>query len=82
MERAYQQARDYAKTRVQSRDVKKPKDPPVTIIHHPDVRRMLLWMKAAMPRQGARWLIPAPSPSTGAGVKPMTNESTGGAGAC
>ena len=46
MERAYQQARDYAKTRVQSRDIQKPKDPPVTIIHHPDVRRMLLWMKA------------------------------------
>jgi alkylation response protein AidB-like acyl-CoA dehydrogenase len=45
MERAYQQARDYAKTRVQSRDVSKPKEPPVTIIHHPDVRRMLLWMK-------------------------------------
>jgi alkylation response protein AidB-like acyl-CoA dehydrogenase len=46
MERAYQQARDYAKTRVQSRDLAKPKDAPVTIIHHPDVRRMLLWMKA------------------------------------
>jgi len=46
MERAYQQARDYAKTRVQSRDIRKPKDAPVTIIHHPDVRRMLLWMKA------------------------------------
>ena len=46
MERAYQQARDYAKTRVQSRDIAKPKNPPVTIIHHPDVRRMLLWMKA------------------------------------
>ncbi len=46
MERSYQQARDYAKTRVQSRDMAKPKDPPVTIIHHPDVRRMLLWMKA------------------------------------
>jgi len=46
MERSYQQARDYAKTRVQSRDLRKPKDPPVTIIHHPDVRRMLLWMKA------------------------------------
>jgi alkylation response protein AidB-like acyl-CoA dehydrogenase len=46
MERAYQQARDYAKTRVQSRDISKPKNPPVTIIHHPDVRRMLLWMKS------------------------------------
>ncbi|HUY68916.1 MAG TPA: acyl-CoA dehydrogenase family protein [Alphaproteobacteria bacterium] len=46
MERSYQQARDFTKTRVQSRDVTKPKNPPVTIIHHPDVRRMLLWMKA------------------------------------
>jgi len=46
MERSYQQARDYAKSRVQSRDLLKPKDGPVTIIHHPDVRRMLLWMKA------------------------------------
>ena len=26
--------------------ITKPKDPPVTIIHHPDVRRMLLGMKA------------------------------------
>jgi alkylation response protein AidB-like acyl-CoA dehydrogenase len=46
MERSYQQARDYALTRVQSRDMRKPKEPPVTIIHHPDVRRMLLSMKA------------------------------------
>jgi len=46
MERSYQQARDYAKTRVQSRDLTRLKDPPVTIIHHPDVRRMLLWMKS------------------------------------
>ncbi len=45
-ERAYQQAREYAKVRVQSRDLRKPKNPPVTIIHHPDVRRMLLTMKA------------------------------------
>jgi len=46
MDRSYQEARDYAKTRVQSRDIAKPQEPPVTIIHHPDVRRMLLWMKA------------------------------------
>jgi hypothetical protein len=45
-ERAYQQARDYAKIRVQSRDLRTPKKPPVTIINHPDVRRMLLTMKA------------------------------------
>lgn len=46
MERSYQQARDYAKTRVQSRDLGKPKEPPVLIIRHPDVRRMLLQMRA------------------------------------
>jgi alkylation response protein AidB-like acyl-CoA dehydrogenase len=46
MERAYQQARDFAKTRIQSRAIDAPKSPPVTIIRHPDVRRMLLSMKA------------------------------------
>lgn len=46
MERSYQQARDYAKTRVQSRAIDKPKEPPVTIIEHPDVRRMLMWMRS------------------------------------
>ncbi|HYG91788.1 MAG TPA: acyl-CoA dehydrogenase [Azospirillum sp.] len=45
-ERAYQQARDYAKTRVQSKDVADAKGPAVSIIHHPDVRRMLLEMRA------------------------------------
>ena len=46
MERAYQHARDFAKSRVQSRPIENPKAAPVTIIHHPDVRRMLLGMKA------------------------------------
>jgi len=52
-ERAYQQARDYARTRVQGMPVGTPRGaakggesvPP--IIHHPDVRRMLLSMRAA-----------------------------------
>jgi len=44
-ERAYQQALDYARSRVQSRAVQGSAGP-VTIIHHPDVRRMLLTMKA------------------------------------
>jgi hypothetical protein len=44
-ERAYQQARDYAKERVQGRDIAGSKGA-VTIIHHPDVRRMLMTMKA------------------------------------
>jgi 3-(methylthio)propanoyl-CoA dehydrogenase len=44
-ERAYQQAREYARSRVQGRDISG-SDGPVPIIRHPDVRRMLLLMKA------------------------------------
>jgi alkylation response protein AidB-like acyl-CoA dehydrogenase len=44
-ERAYQQARDFAKERVQGRDIAGSAGA-VTIIHHPDVRRMLMTMKA------------------------------------
>jgi acyl-CoA dehydrogenase len=43
-ERAYQQARDYARQRVQGRAPGH--QGRVTIIHHPDVRRMLLLMKS------------------------------------
>ena len=48
-ERAYQQARDYARARVQGAPIGMPRDPGAAppIVHHPDVRRMLLWMKAA-----------------------------------
>ncbi|MBT5667116.1 MAG: acyl-CoA dehydrogenase, partial [Rhodospirillaceae bacterium] len=42
-ERAYQQARDFAKERVQGSA-----ENPVTIINHPDVRRMLLTMKSTV----------------------------------
>ena len=45
-ERAYQAAREYAKDRVQGRPVGIKSGDRVTIIHHPDVRRMLLTMKA------------------------------------
>jgi acyl-CoA dehydrogenase len=44
-ERAYQQALAYAKERVQSRDLTGG-NKSVTIINHPDVRRMLMSMKA------------------------------------
>jgi butyryl-CoA dehydrogenase len=44
-ERAYQHAVAYAKERVQSRDVAGSSGP-VTIIHHPDVRRLLMSMRA------------------------------------
>lgn len=45
-ERAYQQARDYAIDRVQGRDIQDPSAGPVAIIRHPDVRRMLMTMRA------------------------------------
>jgi alkylation response protein AidB-like acyl-CoA dehydrogenase len=44
-ERAYQQAVAFAKDRVQSRDLAGSKGP-VAIINHPDVRRMLMSMRA------------------------------------
>jgi 3-(methylthio)propanoyl-CoA dehydrogenase len=45
-ERAYQQARDYARTRVQSKDLTDAKGAAVSIIRHPDIRRMLLSMRS------------------------------------
>ncbi|TXF11262.1 acyl-CoA dehydrogenase [Pelomicrobium methylotrophicum] len=45
-ERAYQQAAAYAKERVQGRPVGRPWEERVPIIRHPDVRRMLMGMKA------------------------------------
>ncbi len=46
-ERAYQRARAYARERVQGRDAFSRQPDAVPIIRHPDVRRMLLTMKAA-----------------------------------
>src|SRR4051794_14509907 len=47
-ERAYQQARDYARSRVQGVPARMPRGngPVPPIVHHPDVRRMLLSMRA------------------------------------
>jgi 3-(methylthio)propanoyl-CoA dehydrogenase len=45
-DRAYQSALAYAKERIQSRDVAARSPQPVAIIRHPDVRRMLMSMKA------------------------------------
>src|SRR5450830_45626 len=45
-ERAYQKAVTYAKDRVQSRPVDTSAPANATIIHHPDVRRMLMTMRA------------------------------------
>jgi hypothetical protein len=55
---AYLYALDYARQRIQGRDLKdyKKRDaPPVAIIRHPDIRRNLLWMKAHV--EGLRALI-------------------------
>jgi hypothetical protein len=45
-ERAYQKAVDYARDRVQSRPVDGSLNKAAPIIHHPDVRRMLMTMRA------------------------------------
>jgi alkylation response protein AidB-like acyl-CoA dehydrogenase len=45
-ERAYQHAVEYAKTRVQGREIGQRSGDRVTIIHHPDVRRMLMSMRS------------------------------------
>ena len=45
-ERAYQKAVEYARDRVQSRPVDGSVTDSTTIIHHPDVRRMLMTMRA------------------------------------
>jgi len=44
-ERAYQQARSYARERVQGRPVGWTESRPAGIVHHPDVRRLLMTMK-------------------------------------
>jgi alkylation response protein AidB-like acyl-CoA dehydrogenase len=45
-ERAYQHALQYAQTRVQGREIGQRSGDRVTIIHHPDVRRMLMTMRS------------------------------------
>ena len=54
-ERATQQALGYARDRVQSARAGSPDKAPVSIVEHPDVRRMLLRMKALT--EGARALL-------------------------
>ncbi|MCY3598143.1 MAG: acyl-CoA dehydrogenase, partial [Rhodospirillales bacterium] len=45
-ERAFQQALEYARTRVQGSPIEEPRADAVEIIRHPDVRRMIMDMKA------------------------------------
>lgn len=62
-DRAYQSALGYAKERIQGRDVnpmatdKSPKP----IVEHPDVRRMLMWMKANIEAMRALAMVTASS---------------------
>jgi butyryl-CoA dehydrogenase len=63
-DRAYQSALAYAKERVQSRDIKDSASrsaQAVTIFHHPDVRRMLMWMKAQIEAMRALAYVTAAS---------------------
>ena len=45
-ERAYQKAASFARERIQSRDIAGDSPDPVAIVRHPDVRRMLMTMRA------------------------------------
>ena len=45
---AYQNASRIAKERIQGTDITRRKPGEIPIIDHPDIRRMLLWMKAAV----------------------------------
>jgi len=63
-DRAYQKAVSYARERVQSRDVAGSSSA-VTIIHHPDVRRMLMTMRALT--EGARALAYVAAAASDAG---------------
>jgi butyryl-CoA dehydrogenase len=64
-DRAYQKAVSYARERVQSRDVAGSSGP-VSIIRHPDVRRMLMTMRALT--EGARALAYVAAAAHDAGV--------------
>ncbi|MFP5461421.1 MAG: acyl-CoA dehydrogenase [Gammaproteobacteria bacterium] len=63
-ERAYQRAAAFARERVQSRDVAGSPGP-VAIVHHPDVRRMLMTMRAMT--EGARALAYVAAAASDAG---------------
>jgi hypothetical protein len=55
---SYEACKEYAQERLQGPNInnmKDPKAPRVAIIEHPDVRRMLLWQKAAV--EGVRGLL-------------------------
>ena len=76
-ERAYQMARDYARTRLQSRAADSADPSPVPIIRHPDVRRMLMTMRAQH-RGHARHQSTTPRlPSTAPNICRMPKDARG-----
>ena len=58
-ERAFQQAAQWARTRVQGRPPVAAGSAPATIIHHPDVKRMMLGMKSGVEAMRALTLYAA-----------------------
>ena len=60
-DRAYQSALEYAKERVQGRDLKPGSRAPEPILKHPDVRRMLMWQKATIEAMRALAYVTAAS---------------------
>jgi alkylation response protein AidB-like acyl-CoA dehydrogenase len=60
-DRAYQSALQYAKERVQFRDVASRSPEPKRIIEHPDVRRMLMWCKSQIEAMRALSYVTAAS---------------------
>jgi 3-(methylsulfanyl)propanoyl-CoA dehydrogenase len=61
-DRAYQSALEYAKERVQGRDLKPGgSKAPEPIVKHPDVRRMLMWQKATIEAMRALAYVTAAS---------------------
>lgn len=55
-DRAFRHALNYAHERIQSRDIGGKSPIPVAIVHHPDVRRMLLTQKATLEAQRAMYV--------------------------
>lgn len=60
-DRAYQSALEYAKERIQGRDIKPGSRTPEAIVKHPDVRRMLMWQKATIEAMRALSYVTAAS---------------------
>jgi 3-(methylthio)propanoyl-CoA dehydrogenase len=60
-DRAYQSALEYAKERIQGRDIKPGSRAPEAIIKHPDVRRMLMTQKATIEAMRALAYVTAAS---------------------